>query len=175
MGFIGRLQTVCPGQYFYQREELHITGLSIITMTELWREEMERFEKCRHLIGEVLTRQRPFKVKFKGVTASRDSVLIQGFPMDNGLTTIREALREAFTRAGYGDMPDRRYKVIAAHISAMRLCKSGADMKPLLAFLKESREIDFGESHISSLELILGDWYASADTLKVLEEYRLAS
>jgi 2'-5' RNA ligase len=172
--FIGRLETICPGQYFYQRQEMHVTVLSIISGTELWRREMERFAQCRHIIGEVLGSQRTFKVKFRGVTAARDSVMIQGFPMDDGLAAIRKALRKAFADAGFGDMLDRRYKVSAAHISFMRFCKAGADMKRLLTFLKESREIEFGESHVGNLELILSDWYASANTVKVLENYQLA-
>lgn len=171
--FISRLEVVCPRQYFYRREELHVTVLSIITMTELWREEMERFEKCRHIIGDVLNGQRSFKVKFQGVTASRDSVMIQGFPIGGGLAAIREALRGAFSRSGFGDMLDRRYKVTAAHISMMRFCRADANMKRLLAILKENRQMALGEYEIENLELIWSDWYASANTVKLLEEYRL--
>jgi 2'-5' RNA ligase len=172
--FLGRLESVCPGQYFYRREELHVTIISVITMTELWREEMARFEQGRHLMGDALKAQRPFQVKFRGVTAARDSVMIQGFPMDEGLAAIRESLRAAFARAGFGDMLDRRYKVSAAHISCMRFSRPGADLKRLLAFLKDSRELDFGVCEVNRLELIWGDWYASTETVKVLEEYRLA-
>lgn len=172
-GFGGKLAETCPGQYYYQPEELHVTVLSIITMTELWELEMERFQMCRPIIGEALRAQRPFKIRFQGVTASLDSVLIQGFPLSDGLATIRTALREAFTRAGFGDMLDRRYKVTAAHISLMRFSRPCPEMKRLLAFLKENRETSFGECEIDKLQLILGDWYASADKLQTLEEYRL--
>ncbi len=173
--YIGQLREICPEQYFYQPEELHVTVLSIITMTQLWQQEMERFEACRPIIRDVLGRQRSFKIRFQGVTASRDSVLIQGFPMDNGLAAIRDALREAFGRAGFGDMIDRRYKVTAAHMSIMRFSRQCLEMKRLFAFLKESREAELGQCEISSLELILGDWYASADRVKTLEEYQFLS
>ena len=152
---------------------MHVTVLSIITMTELWREEMPRFEVARPILREVLERQRPFEIQFRGVTAAPDSVMIQGFPVGDGLAVIREALREAFARAGFGDMLDRRYKVSAAHISIMRFCKECPEIKRLLEFLKESREKDFGECEMKSFELICGDWYASTDTVKTLEEYRL--
>ena len=33
--YIGRLAKISPEEYFYRPEELHITALSIITMTEL--------------------------------------------------------------------------------------------------------------------------------------------
>jgi 2'-5' RNA ligase len=171
--YIGRLAAICPGQYFYRPEEMHVTVLSIITMTELWRAEMERFEACRPMIKEALAAQRSFKMKFRGMTAARDSVMVQGFPADDGLATIRDALREAFARAGFSEMLDRRYKVSAAHITIMRFYKPCPEIKRLLAFLKTSRELDFGECEIGSIELIWGDWYASADKVKVLEEYRL--
>jgi 2'-5' RNA ligase len=171
--FMGRLVTLCPGQYFYQPQELHVTVLSIISGTELWQREMDRLQKCRPLIGEALKEQHPFRIKFHGLTASPESVLIQGFPLDGGLAAIRTALRETFARAGFADMLDRRYKVTAAHITMMRFCRPGPDIKRLLPFLKENRQTGFGECEISNFELILGDWYASADKVKTLEDYKL--
>jgi 2'-5' RNA ligase len=173
MDFVSRLMTICPGQYFYQPQELHVTMLSVISGTELWQRELDRFQKCQPIIREALKTQRPFRIKFQGVTASPDSVLIQGFPMDDGLTVIRAALREAFASAGFADMLDRRYKMTAAHITIMRFCRPCSNLTRLVAFLKENRQISFGECEINSLELILGDWYASADKVKMLEEYEL--
>jgi 2'-5' RNA ligase len=172
-GFIAKLADICPGQYFYRPEELHITLLSIITMMESWEQEMPRFRQSRPIIGRVLKARRPFKIRFHGVTASPDSLLIKGFPLDDGLAQIREALREAFARAGFADMLDRRYKVTAAHITVMRFCRPCPQMNRLLAFLKESRETTFGECEINRIQLILGDWYASADRVETLEEYSL--
>jgi 2'-5' RNA ligase len=170
--YIGRLAEVCPGQYFYRPEELHITVLSIISGTELWEREMPRLEACRPIIGKVLGRCRPFKIHFRGVTASRDSVLIQGFSTD-GLAVIRDELREAFARDGFGDMPDRRYKAATAHMTAMRFCKPCPDLKPLLSLLKASRETDFGECDVMAIQLILGDWYGSSESVRMFQEYWL--
>jgi 2'-5' RNA ligase len=171
--FMGRLAEICPRQYFYQPEELHVTVLSIITMTELWEQEMDRFKECRPLIGRALSGQRPFKIKFYGVTASPDSILIQGFPLNDGLGAIRTSLRQTFTRAGFADMLDRRYKVTAAHITIMRFSRPCPDSTRLVAFLGENRQTNFGECEIGELELIFGDWYASSDKVKTLEAYSL--
>jgi 2'-5' RNA ligase len=171
--FIQRLAEICPGQYFYRPQELHITVLSIFTMTELWQEELERFQQCRPIIADALRVQRAFGMEFRGVTASPDAILVQGFPADDGLETIRAELRSSFARSGFADMLDRRYKVTAAHITAMRFCRRGPDIQRLLAFLKENRQTNFGECRIHKLELILGDWYASADRVETLEKYRL--
>lgn len=174
-GFVTKLAEIFPGQYFYQPEELHVTVLSLITMTNLWRQEMERFQQCRSIINDVLRTQRAFEIKFQGVTASPDSVLIQGFPSGDGLETIRTELRKAFARSGFADMLDRRYKVTAAHMTFMRFCRPGLEIKRLLAVLKENRQINFGQCEIHKFELIFGDWYASADRVEKLEEYPLTT
>jgi 2'-5' RNA ligase len=171
--FVDRLAGILPGQYFYRREELHVTVLSIFSGTELWRQELERFEQCRPIIGKILKAQRPFKVRFQGVTASPESILVQGFPSCDGLARIRGAIRDGFAREGFADMLDRRYRVVAAHITIMRFWRPCPDMKPLLTFLKENRQTDFGQCEVDRLELVLGDWYASADKSKTLEEYSL--
>ena len=136
---------------------------------------MPRLEACRPIIGDVLGRCRPFKIHFRGITASPDSVLVQGFPIGDGLAVVRDELRAAFARHGFGDMPDRRYKATTAHMTAMRFSKRCPDLKPLLSLLKASRETDFGECEINVLQLILGDWYGSADRVQTFEEYRLPS
>jgi 2'-5' RNA ligase len=172
--YISRLAKACPGQYFYRPEELHITVLSIISGTELWEREMSRLDACRPIIGEVLGRCRPFKIHFRGVTASPDSVLIQGFPVGDDLATIRDELRAAFASHGLGDMPDRRYKATTAHMTVMRFSKPCPDLKPSLSLLQASREMDFGECEVGAIQLILGDWYGSAESVQVFQEYRLS-
>ena len=171
--YIRRLAEACRGQYFYRPDELHVTVLSIISGTELWRREIVRVTECRRVLREVLKNQRSFKLKFRGITAARDSVAVQGFPLGDGLATVRNAIREAFAKNGLGDMPDRRYKATGAHMTIMRFQKECPDLKELMAFLAKSREIDFGECDVNRIELNWADWYASVPTVKVLEEYHL--
>lgn len=171
--YMDRLATVCPEQYYYRPEELHVTVLSIISGSELWRKEMRQLAACRACISDVLSGQHAFKIVFKGVTASPGSVLIQGFPMGDGLSKIRDDLREAFARGGFGGMLDRRYKIKAAHITAMRFQKPVADLKRLVSLLEEGREINFGETEVNSVQLIWCDWYAAADSVRILQEYQL--
>jgi 2'-5' RNA ligase len=171
--YLERLAAVCPEQYYYRPEELHVTVLSIISGSELWRKEMRALAACRPILSEVLSRQHAFKIVFKGVTASPGSVLIQGFPTGDGLAKIRDDLREAFARGELGDMLDRRYKITAAHITAMRFQKPLSNLKRLSSLLEEGRQLDFGETEVSRLQLIWCDWYAVADSVRTLQEYRL--
>jgi 2'-5' RNA ligase len=172
--FLDRLATVCPGQYFYQPEELHVTVLAIIPGTEFWRKEIRRLAACRAILDDVLSRQRAFSISFRGVTASPGTVLIQGFPAGDGLTRIRAALRAAFAQNGLGDLLDRRYKVTAAHMTALRFKKPEKHGPRLVSLLTENRRTDFGESEVNRLQLIWGDWYAARNIVRTLQEYSLS-
>jgi 2'-5' RNA ligase len=172
--FLDQLAGIAPGQYLYRPEELHVTVLSIISGTEFWRKEIRTLAACRPIIAEVLSRQNSFRVSFRGVTASPSAVMIQGFPLANGLEKMREELRAAFARNGFGGQLDRRYKINSAHMTVMRFQRTDADWTKLANFLAVNRETDFGEMEVSRIQLIWGDWYASANVARTLQEYRLS-
>lgn len=171
--FLDQLAEVSPGQYLYQPEELHVTVLSIISGTEFWRREIRSLAAGRAIINEVLSRQRFFKISFRGVTASPSAVMIQGFPVGDGLEKLREELRAAFARNGLDGQLDRRYKITFAHMTVMRFQRTDADWKRLKEFLAENRDTDFGEMEVSRIQLIWGDWYASSNIARTLQEYQL--
>ncbi len=172
--YLERLALVCSEQYIYRPEELHVTVLSIISGTSSWRSEIRQLASYRAVIGAVLSRQRSFRIRFRGITASPGSVMIQGFPMDDGLAGIRNELRTAFAKDGFSRLLDRRYRISTAHITALRFRPPGVNAAGFLALLQEGREMDFGEMHVTNLQLIWGDWYASANIVRALEDYRLS-
>lgn len=171
--FLERVARVCPGQYLYRPEEFHVTVMGIISGTEAWEAEARHLDSYRAILREVLGRQRPFRVAFRGVTVSPGAVLIQGFPLDDGLERIRAELREAFSRAGFEGVLDRRYRITTAHMTVMRFGQADGNWAALVSLLRESREIDFGETAVRNLELTLADWYASAESVRLLEEFSL--
>jgi 2'-5' RNA ligase len=171
--FIAQLALVAPEQYFYHPEELHVTVLSIISGTELWRREIRQLAACRAVINEVLSRHRSFQVCFRGVTASPGAVMIQGFPAGDDLEQLRDELREAFAQNGLGDRLDRRYKITSAHMTVMRFRRPAGDWKPLMKMLAENRHTDFGGTQVNRIQLLWGDWYASANVARTLQEYSL--
>jgi 2'-5' RNA ligase len=171
--FLRAAAAICPGQYFYQPAELHVTVLGVIPGSESWRKEIHRLPVCRTVLGEALKNCRAFSVKFRGVTISPEAVLIQGFPQDDALARLRDGLRSALRERGVSENLDRRYIITAAHLTAMRFSNQKADWKRLLDFLQAHRETDFGETRFQSLQLIWSDWCASAKTVRVLREYAL--
>ncbi len=173
--FLGELAGVAPGEYFYQPEELHVTVLAIVPGSESWRDKIHCLADFRSVIGKVLKEHRGFSIGFQGVTASASAVMIQGFPHDDTLTQIRNHLREEFRNNQLGDELDRRYRIHAAHMTVMRFCRADTDWKRLRTLLEANRTTPFGETRVSRLQLVLGDWYASAKHIRLLEEYQLGA
>jgi 2'-5' RNA ligase len=175
--FLASLNAVCPHQYLYKPEELHVTVLSMFTMTEEWEKHMRLLDTFRTIVTDVLTGQKSFNIRFRGVTASPGVVMIQGFPVGEELQKIREALRERFASRGMSEYLDRRYKITAAHISAMRFCAARpvTDWQRLGKILSQNRDTDFGEMTVSRFTMIFGDWYSSSDLVKEVETYLLVS
>jgi len=163
-----------PGQYVYRAEELHVTVVTLISATEQWEEEFRDVDAFRGILEEVSSRHPPFKLEFRGVTAAPNAVMVQGFTVNHTLENIRAELRRVFAERGFPNRLDRRYPNKAAHVTAMRFCKSGSDWGHLLNVLKAHRRTHFGDMQVDMLQLILGDWYASASTVRMLGEYRLS-
>jgi 2'-5' RNA ligase len=173
--FTDQLAALCPGQYFYQPAELHVTVLSLISGTIAWRKEIRHLAAYRKIVDVVLARQSPFNIEFRGLTASPSAIMIQGFVPGDELNQLRSDLRTAFTQNGFANALDRRYKIITAHITVMRFQQPGLDLKTLVPFLKAHRETDFGEMTARQLQLTWGDWYASTNVVRILEKYPLGS
>lgn len=171
--FLDALKRNFPGQYFYRPEELHVTVLTFISTSELWRKEIGDLAEFRGILREILPLHRPFKVEFRGVTAAPNAVMLQGFPLDDGLEKIRADIRVACAQHGFVGRLDRRYPNRAAHVTAMRFCRPQADWQPLATLVQENRQTLFDEMPVDTLRLTWGDWYASAETVRVLEEYHL--
>jgi 2'-5' RNA ligase len=171
--FANQLAAEFPEQYFYRPDELHVTVLTLISATELWRREIREVAAFRRILGDILGRHQSFDLQFRGVTAAANAVLVQGFPVGDGLESIRAGVRRAFAENGLADRLDRRYRNEAAHVTLMRFRKPEADWRRLLSLVRANRQTDFGESRVEALELVFCDWYASSASLRVLQKFPL--
>ena len=171
--FLDEIAAVALEQYFYQPQEFHMTVLSVIPGSDSWQQSAQRLPDYLAALDTVLGGSRKFSVTFRGVTASPEAVMIQGFPADNALSQLRDDLRAALVERGLGENLDRRYKIATAHLTVMRFCKPMNDWRPLKSLLAANRERDFGTICFRTLQLIEADWYASANSVKVLKEFSL--
>jgi len=172
--FLRQLADVAPNQYFYRPDELHVTVLAMIPGSEAWRGKIHDLPAIHAVVGKVLKRHRSFDISFRGVTESPGAVIIQGFPHGGALAEIRDELRRVLWENHLGGDVDRRYKINTAHITAMRFSNDLAYWKGVVELLKANRKTDFGEMRVRKLQLLWGDWYASAQSVRTIQEYPLA-
>ena len=171
--FLHAAAGICPGHYFYQPAQLHMTVLAVIPGSASWRRDVHRLPACRKILAQVLKNRPAFSVRFRGLTVSPDAVLVQGFPRGEILARLRDDLRNALRDGGVGENLDRRYKIAAAHLTEMRFANPNADWGRLMDFLRSHRDTDFGETHFRSLQLIWSDWCASTGVVRTLAKYAL--
>lgn len=100
-----------------------------------------------------------FNIHFKGITASSSCILIQGFPENEQLSTLRNKLRENFKQSGLFVSIDTRYKIFTAHLTVMRFSLPLTNNQKLLELLDKYRDYDFGIYQLNQIELVFNNWY----------------
>lgn len=173
--FLEDIAEVEPHQYYYPLSDQHMTILSIISCYsgfQLGDIDVSAYTK---LIQEALDDIPPIKIRFKGITASPSTVLIQGFPEDGVLERLREQLREVFKSSGLQHSIDSRYRLFTAHSTVIRFREPLLHPKKFTDTLEKYRETEFGLVNADQLELVGNDWYQREAKVKLLKSFDLVA
>lgn len=171
--FLNELKAIEPEQYYYPKNELHLTILSIISCIKGFKLSHIDVEAYSSIFKEAIKDIGVFKINFKGITVSPSCILIQGFPVDAQLNHLRDSLRVAFKKANLEVTIDSRYKLSTAHTTAVRCVTPFKNSNELLAVLSKYRNYDFGTLEINSLELVFNNWYQNLSITKCLSSTKL--
>nr|WP_224746083.1 hypothetical protein [Neiella litorisoli] len=154
-----QLKRIEPSQYYYPANELHLTLLSIISCIDGFK--LSDIEPAAYAAGfsDALAQCEPIDIEFRGVTASPACILIQGFPIGDGLAALREQLRRNFKSSALRSNIDSRYKLMTAHTTAVRFCTPLQNATRLLDCCEQFRNHHFGTARLSNFELVFNDWY----------------
>ncbi len=169
--FIAELKAIEPHQYYYAPTEFHVTVLSLLTCSADYRHSPEQITAYARALARGLAAAEPFAIRFEGVTATPEAVMVQGFPDRDGLNKIRNSVRAELEA---DRLPIRqRYNLRGAHSTIMRFARQAKDSTRLLAILQGSRSKPFGATRVKAFELVENDWYMSNDRTRVLEQLGL--
>ncbi len=171
--FLAEAAQIEPGQYLYPITDLHITVLSLFTATVQYQPHYARLTTYRAATDAALRDAPPIQIAFRGITAVRGAVMIQGFPADEGLNQLRDRLRQELHAVGMGDTLDQRYRIRAAHLTAIRFTSPLRDAAGFCALLDRARDRDFGTATITAADLVANDWYLSSTHTRLLHRYAL--
>lgn len=113
------------------------------------------------------------EIRYQGVSASPNCIVIQGFPTSDTLERLRNELRTQLTEAGVRVTFDSRYKLVTAHSSIIRFKAPLNDAQQLLALCQRYRNHDFGRVVLEDFELVFNNWYQNLDVTMSLAKYRV--
>ena len=168
-----RLADADPRQYRQPRADLHMTVLSLFTVTADHAPHLARRAEYAAAVRTAVCDLPAFDIDLKGITISRGAVLATGFPRDDTLETLRACLREALRARGLDGMLDQRYRLVTAHSTLLRFVVAPADPARLAAVLTQVRSEPLGTLRVESLQLVVNDWFMSSAAVESIETYAL--
>ncbi|MEW7848857.1 2'-5' RNA ligase family protein [Massilia aurea] len=163
---LDRLASAEPQQYRQPADDMHITILSLFTVTDHPAPHLHRLADYRAAVSAALDGIEAIDIDFAGVSMSRSAVIAQGFPRDSGLETLRERLRSELRAKGLHASLDQRYRLITAHATLFRFVAPLQNARAFAALLADMRDEPLGATCVDNVELVINDWYMSSDSIE---------
>jgi 2'-5' RNA ligase len=173
--FLARLRAAEPEQYFQPAADLHLTVFSLFGTTAEHAPYLARLDDYRAAAAQALRGVPAFTVDVEGVTLSRGAVLAQGFPRDGTLEWVRDRLRAALAARGLDGGLNQRYRLMTAHLTLVRFAAPLRRPDAFVQALAAARRRAFGEMEARELELVVGDWYQSAERTRLVHTHALSA
>ena len=152
-GCLDDLKGIEPNLYYYPAKDFHITVMDVLKGEE-GREIPTNINEYIRCIEECSTDISPFKIRFDGLTASENAVLVRGY-YDDQLMVFRQKLRDILKHRGLS--LEERYKTISSHVTIARLHSKFQNPERLLDYIEKPRS--FGTMTVSNMEISFHNWY----------------
>ena len=165
----------CSG-WIIPREGRHFTILDIIPHnSNLGVSKIRNMQnKYVKAINQVLKNFKvPIKIGFEGVFASPDGITIQGFPVNEGLSLLRESLRKTLASKNLINLENKKYRIETAHVAFIKFTKD-LDGEKLLKMTDQLRNIPLGTFRVKEIVLNISPRYDKSRTIEIIKKYKLA-
>ena len=168
------LRRSCPGHFYYDKERLHFTLLPLVAATDPPKVSDALARRFAEPILDVLRESGPFEVEFEGVCATSSSLIVKGYPVGDGLATLRNRLRERLAGSGLADQVEERYRSVGAHVTLARLIRTGETVR-LLEAVSVMEDRALGSMLVEETRLVVNDFYMSPDKVRAVAECRIGA
>jgi 2'-5' RNA ligase len=169
--FLKALNKSDSSQYYYPNSDIHITVMSIISCYDGFNLNKIFIPDYVSLVKKSLQNIEACHIRFKGITASKSGIMIQGFPENETLNNLRDQLRINFKNSPLEQSLDQRYAIQTAHATVVRFRNELKNKKDFLKTIQEFKNYDFGSFEVKELELVFNDWYLRHKQTKILETF----
>lgn len=166
--FQREMRSIDDQQYYQPIKDMHITVLSIISCYDGFDLSQVNIPEYVDLIKESTKKIPDINLHFKGISTSAEAVMVQGFPLNDGLEHLRNQLRSNFKATALQQSIDSRYTLSTAHITTARFRKQLKDPEKYAELLEKYRNVDFGHFKPEVVELVYNDWYQKAHVVETL-------
>lgn len=166
--FQGEMSNIDNQQYYQPISDMHITVLSIISCYDGFDLSQVNIPNYVHLIKESIRNTPKISLQFKGISTSREAVMVQGFPLNDNLEYLRNRLRSNFKATSLQQSIDARYTISTAHITTARFREQIQHPEKYAELLENYRNVDFGHFKPEAVELVYNDWYQKAHIVETL-------
>lgn len=144
----------------------HNSGLSIKKIKSLQKRYVEAINQS------IKNFKTPVKVGLEGVFASTDGITIQGFPLDESLSELRNALRNILASEKLINLETKKYNIETAHVALIKFVQK-LDDKKLLKVIDSLRDIPLGTFEIKEIVLNISSRYDKIKTIEVVDEFNI--
>jgi len=167
------IKAAAPNQYYYPESDMHVTILSIISCYSGFSlDQIDRSDYMK-IVQSAIQSISPFKITFRGLTASTSSILVQGFPESNQLDELRNMLRSKFKQSNLQHSIDKRYQIKTAHLTVVKFKKSIDDVDHFIKTFTNLNDVNLGSCFIDKVELVGNDWYHQQKKVTPIATYHL--
>jgi 2'-5' RNA ligase len=164
-----------PHQYRQPLPDLHMTVLSLFTVTADYAPHLARRADYVAAARAAAADLPAFDIDFEGITISRGAVLATGFPRDGTLERLRARLRDTLRARGLDGTLDQRYRLVTAHSTVLRFVAPPFEPARLASALAALRNVLLGSLRVDSLQLVINDWYMSSAAVEPVATFALGS
>ncbi|MCB2379219.1 mutarotase [Hymenobacter sp. BT635] len=158
-----------PAQYYYPATDIHLTILSLISCASGFSLDLIDPAAYQAAVREILQSAHPFTIRYAGLTASPGALIVQGFPLDEGLEELRGKVREYFRRSGLRHSIDQRYRLQTAHSTVVRFRSTLQQPVRMAERIRRAEHQFIGDFEVDTVELVFNDWYQRAANTVLLE------
>ncbi|MBK5193559.1 MAG: mutarotase [Flavobacteriaceae bacterium] len=168
--FLKELKNIDNQQYYYPLSDIHITVMSIISCANGFELKNISIPDYMRIIEKSIQDVGKFRIKFKGITASTSTIMIQGF-YGEILNTFRNNLRINFQKSHLEQTIDKRYSIKTGHSTVVRFQNKLEQENNFLEALEKYKDFDFGEFDVNWVELVFNDWYQRKEHVRILSYF----
>ena|GEM_PF-417838 len=170
---VERLRRIVPDQYYYDPQDFHVTVLTLADACDAFQLEKPTETQYNGVFLRTLPSFPPFRLVFRGLTVSPNTIMAEGHFFANTINEIRESLRHELGAIGLGTTLDTRYRNVTAHCTLARFIRVPANPSEFFAQIESFRDVDLGLTEIDTVQWVVNDWLMTHDRIRILREYRL--